>query len=701
MGDARQGGLRGLVERWWRERRAAGSAEVAPPTTTQPHERLPGLEGVRAIAVLAVLAYHGEIAGVLPAGFLGVDIFFVLSGFLITALLLREHEAHGAIDLRGFYLRRARRLLPALLAMLTATALVAPWLAPDAVARLREDLPAALFYVSNWWQIASAQSYFEAFNRPPLLQHLWSLAIEEQFYIVWPLLAIALLRASGRRGLALFSLAGALLATGWMAALAIHWAMPEERDASRLYFGSDTHCMGLLVGAALAALIDPWRRPAVAGPARAARGRALDALGGVALLGLLAIMALGHDTQPWLYRGGFLLVSVLTALLLLAAVQPASWLQPVLASAPMRWIGERSYGLYIWHWPVFVMLRPRLELPADPWLAFALRLAVTVAIAELSYRWVEVPVRRGQFLTAVRRPWLALGAATAAAFIVSTAVLLLAPRATDPTGNLAAAAAGGAPFLGEFAGKIEAPERSAVEADTIAAVAAASTAARAAGRIRPAPAVVAAPALAQASGEGLPRVTAFGDSVLLGARDALLRKLPGAEIDAEVGRQASRGLTRVREVKAQERLGNVVLLHIGSNGFLAEPQLRAALAELADRERVLLVTVRVPKRWEAHNNDILERASREFPNTVLVDWARLSADHPEYFVADGVHLSSAGIRRFTEEIRRLARGPAGGGEREAPSSSPTPSAERAALVPEHSGPTTPAAEPSPLARASL
>ncbi len=700
MVDARQGGLRGLVGRWGREHRAAGGDEVAPRTAPQAHERLPGLEGVRAIAVLAVLAYHGEIAGLLPAGFLGVDIFFVLSGFLITALLLREHEAHGAIDLRAFYLRRARRLLPALLAMLTATALVAPWLAPDAVARLREDLPAALFYVSNWWQIVSAQSYFEAFNRPPLLQHLWSLAIEEQFYIVWPLLAIALLRASGRRGLALFSLAGALLATGWMATLAIHWGMPEERDASRLYFGSDTHCMGLLVGAALAALIDPWRRPAVAGPARAGRGRALDALGGVALLGLLAIMALGHDTQPWLYRGGFLLVSVLTAALLLAAVQPASWLQPVLASAPMRWIGERSYGLYIWHWPVFVMLRPRLELPADPWLAFALRLAITFVIAELSYRWVEVPVRRGQFWATVRRPWFVLGAATAAAFTVSTAVLLLAPRATDAAGDLAAAARG-APFLGEFAGKIEAPERSVVEADTIAAIAAASPAARAAGRVRPAPAVVAAPALAQAKPEGLPRVTAFGDSVLLGARDALLRQLPGAEVDAEVGRQASRGLTRVREVKAQERLGNVVLLHVGSNGFLSESQLRAALTELADRERVLLVTVRVPKRWEAHNNDILERASREFPNTVLVDWARLSADHPEYFVADGVHLTSAGIRRFTEEIRRLARRPAGDGGREAPSSSPTQSAERAALVPERAEPTTPAVAPSPLARASL
>ena len=352
--------------------------------------RLRGLDGLRALAILGVVLYHGDLAW-FPGGYLGVDLFFVLSGFLVTALLLEERIWCGTIDLAGFYARRLRRLFPALAAMLAVLWVVVPWCAPDAQLRLLSDIPAALFYVANWWFIQNEGSYFDFIGRPPLLQHLWSLAIEEQFYLIWPLLLAAGLAVTRYRA-ALFATLVALTVTGWMAVLAIHQGLPMEGDPSRLYFGSDTHCMGLFVGAALAGVIRPWgwrvQHP----------GHALfvarEGVGLLGLAGILAAFALAAEHGPWLYRGGFLVFALCSLALLQAVLMTHSLLGRLFEWSLLRWIGRRSYALYLWHWPVFMLTRPGLDTPLSGALNLILRLVLVALLAELSHRLIEAPAMR-------------------------------------------------------------------------------------------------------------------------------------------------------------------------------------------------------------------------------------------------------------------------------------------------------------------
>src|SRR5215207_5907483 len=376
---------------------------------------MPGLDGLRALAVIAVLLYHGGLTWI-PGGFLGVEVFFVLSGYLITALLLAEWRAHGSVALKGFWLGRARRLLPALYLVLVVTLAYAVVFLPGEVAGLRGDVFAALGYVTNWYLIFGHESYFEAIGRPSLLKHLWSLAVEEQFYLLWPLvvaiaLSVGATRWRRRRVLAL-ALAGAAASALLMALL-----YRPEMDPSRLYFGTDTRATGLLIGAALAVVWTPELRrtrsrvpscPTVRcfglertwGRFRRQWGWTapvlLDALG-LAALGTLAFLCLRlGEFDPPLYRGGLASVSLATAALIMALTHPQTRIgSTLLGYWLLRWIGVRSYGIYLWHWPVFMVTRPGLDVPLDGWPLLALRLAVTIVLADLSYRYVETPIRHG------------------------------------------------------------------------------------------------------------------------------------------------------------------------------------------------------------------------------------------------------------------------------------------------------------------
>ena len=356
---------------------------------TPPYRGLPyvaGLDGVRAIAVAGVLLYHGGVAK-FSGGFLGVDVFFVLSGFLITSLLLSERARRGHIDLAAFWLRRARRLLPAAFLVVGVCTLVVAVFYPSLLPRARGDAIASFFYVNNWHQAFAHESYFAALGRPPMLQHLWSLAVEEQFYLVWPIVLALCLNRLGRWPTALVTIIGA-----GASALAMGLLFQLGHDPSRVYYGTDTHASGLLVGALLACLAPlGGRRPA---PTRG-RGLFLDFLGVAALIAIFAAMTSWHDYDPAVYRGGLLLFAVAVALLLLVLTDPAAHIGAVLGVAPMRWIGQRSYGIYLWHWPVMVLTRPGIDLHWNRWVLVPAQIGVAVLLAAASYRWVEMPVRRG------------------------------------------------------------------------------------------------------------------------------------------------------------------------------------------------------------------------------------------------------------------------------------------------------------------
>lgn len=371
------------------------------PDPAQDNARLPyvpALDGLRALAVVAVLLYHAGLN--VWGGFLGVETFFVLSGYLITSLLQADWQRYGRIKLARFWMRRARRLLPALFLVLAGTLVFTSVRLPDEVADLRTDTLAALGYVMNWHLIVSQQSYFDASMRPPLLQHLWSLAVEEQFYLFWPLLF-----AAGRRYLRASALFFTTLAVAGLSVALMAILYQPGTDPSRVYYGTDTRASALLLGAALAMIWVPGRIPAAA---NRRVGLALDAVGLAALGGLIVAYARVYEVYPLLYRGGFVLIALTTAVVIAAVTHPSARVLPgLLGMRPLRWIGLRSYGIYLWYWPVFMVTRPYEDVPFGGGQVLLLRFGVVVSLAALSYRYIEMPIRRG----AIGRWWQALGAA--------------------------------------------------------------------------------------------------------------------------------------------------------------------------------------------------------------------------------------------------------------------------------------------------
>jgi peptidoglycan/LPS O-acetylase OafA/YrhL len=346
----------------------------------------PALDGLRGLAVAGVLVFHG---GYLQGGYLGVDAFFVLSGFLITSLLLVEATGSGGVSLRRFWARRARRLMPALACVLGFVAIYAwVWAKPEELSTIRGDAIATLLYVANWRQIFTSNDYFALFRSPSPLQHTWSLAIEEQFYVLWPLIVFGLVRM--RRG---FSSARTVLITcSSLAVVSVVWAQVlfHISDTARVYYGTDTRAAAILFGGALAAWL-VWRGPVQGRVSR----RVLEVLGVVAFVGVGIAWVSLPGTSPVLYEGGLVLCGIGVAVVIAAAVHPDRGVVfRVLSLKPLCWLGLISYGVYLWHWPLFVVLNPDRVHLTGGWL-FLVRIAVTLAIAIASYFLIERPIRYG------------------------------------------------------------------------------------------------------------------------------------------------------------------------------------------------------------------------------------------------------------------------------------------------------------------
>ena len=612
---------------------------------------LPGLDGLRAIAIIGVLLYHSGVDWV-PGGFLGVDVFFVLSGFLITSLILEEYDRSGRVDFRRFYIRRARRLLPAVFVMLIAVGIAVLLFYRDALSAFREDALATLVYLNNWWYIVVDQSYFESMGRPPLLKHLWSLSVEEQFYLIWPAVALVLVRRGGRPLVRRVAIVVAIASTAWMAYLAIRGGYPIDADPSRAYFGTDSHIMGLLIGAALATIWRPGRLSTTI-PRSA---QALVTGIGVAMIATIAgfYLFVGEFT-PWLYRGGFLALAVFTAVLIAAATHPASPLGAILGVGVLRYLGRRSYGIYLWHWPIFMVTRPGIDVPWSEPVAFVVRMAVTLAIAEISYRLVEMPIRRGALGSAwhaVRSganrgiqqilTLLAAGLTAVVAAVVAIALIVTPGQGRDAIPADVAEAMGiadggpevvsiddapeaGEPIVADTTGTADSPEALPVDERTIEEIRAENGS-----------------------------VSVLGDSVVLGARNTITAAIPGAKVDAEVSRMPGAFTGRVKKLDRRDNLANVVVLHLATNGVLTEEILRNTLDPLADYERVVLVNASVPRSWEKPNNAIIDDVAPDYPNVVVADWNKAADGQRDFFVSDGVHLTRKGAAAFADLIRQSA-----------------------------------------------
>ena len=388
-------------------------------TGATPEERgrpgfAPGLEGLRGLAVCVILLYHNDFVWI-GGGFLGVSTFFTLSGFLITALLIAEHEHRGRIDLGAFYARRVRRILPAALLALAGIVVFGALVAePAQIMRLRGDGISALFYVANWWLMATGADYATQFGAPTPVQHFWSLAIEEQFYLVHPWLVLAGLGMAARSRRPLAALLALLTLTAWIWTA---WLEASLVSNARLYYGTDTRVAELLVGALVAVLADPRATP----PTQAAQ-RMIGVLGVVGLVLSAAFWCVAAPQDPRLYRGGLALYAIASAAVVAAAALPGSAVSTTLARTPLRWLGRISYGAYLYHWPIYLWL-DEARTGLEPWTLLPLRLLVTLLIADLSYRLLEEPIRHGRRLHGPSRVLLpaAASAAIVAGFVTVTA----------------------------------------------------------------------------------------------------------------------------------------------------------------------------------------------------------------------------------------------------------------------------------------
>jgi peptidoglycan/LPS O-acetylase OafA/YrhL len=614
-----------------RARRARGASPAAG-------RRVGSLDGIRGLALVAVLIYHAD-ASWLPGGFLGVEMFFVLSGFLLTSLLLDEHRRTGAIDHVAYALRRVKRIVPGLFMLLTVLAVVGFFLADEDAHRLGRDLVSSVFGLTNWHLIRDGSSYFGQTGRPPLVRHLWSIAVEVQAYLVVPFVASFIAKRSRQ-------IAIATLGSGVAVSAILLGVLARTSSTTRAYFGTDTRIGAILAGALIAVVLTQQR-----GPVKlrlSGRALAIMTCAGAAALAFLFVVT--NDRSGFLYPAGFLIAQGATALLLVAASRSLEAAQ-VLSYPPLRWLGTRSYGIYLWHWPVVALVRPGVDVDWSPIFTALFTIAVGIALGALSYRFVEQP-----FINARRSPWPApqirAGALAWACGMVATITLLVQTAPVDP---IAASLAAGERALAE-------------QEEQFADTAPATARPRGYGDDPPPgygddpPVAGAAPQAAPlavarrfAVKEGPPKntvkVTAMGDSVMLGAAPDLKERFgKSSYVNAEKNRQWRQGVQAIRVFKKQGKLGRVLIAHLGNNGGAKPEHIEAILKEIKGiSHHLVLATVRVTKPWQDQVNDVIKKAAKKHPKSIVIaNWYRMSEGHRDWFYSDGTHLTRKGAEEYTK-----------------------------------------------------
>ena len=569
---------------------------------------IPAIDGLRAVAVIAVMLYHLGVSWI-PGGFLGVDLFFVISGYVITRLLLDSIQRSGGLDLRAFYKSRLRRLLPPLVFMIVTTTLFIGVWAPDTIKRLLTDTPFALAGMMNWWLVFEQQDYFESIGRPPLLQHTWSLAVEAQFYLVWPLILLLVLRQLGRKVIPVAALTIAIGSGIALLLVSLRIDSNSSQSVSHVYFGTDTHSIGLFLGAALAVNWIPQNlKLDIAKRAQ----DVIDAIGVFGFLGILACFLFIDESNPTLYKIAFPLAGIFGCAIIMSIVHPASRFAPLLQGKAILWIGERSYAIYLWHWIVFQVTRPSVDLAGASWALYALRVLIVFALADISLRWVELPFRNGyieswfrgmKYRTKKVRVRQKTTVALSVFSILLATSLVSANAIAISDRNLAKL-------------KLEITSGAEVQSQ------------------------ISNPA------DGL---WVVGDSVILGIRHELSGRRDVGLINAHVGRQAPE-LIEVLNKDKSRMAGAPIIVNMGNNNRLSESEVVSIFEAIKDQPQIIVVNTAVPRGWKDENNSLIAQVAANYQNVKIVDWNKISEGHPEYFAPDGVHLVPTGIAVYVDAI---------------------------------------------------
>ena len=565
------------------------------------------IDGLRAIAVTAVVLYHLGISWI-PGGFLGVDLFFVISGYVITRLILDSINQSSALDLRAFYAARLRRIYPGFLFMVVCTILFIGVWAPEAIKRFLSDLPYALTGTINWLLVARHQDYFETIGRPPLLQHTWSLAVELQFYLIWPIILLTILKYFGKRNIARIALIIAIISGTALFFVSLQLDQSNAQQVSHIYFGTDTHSLGLFLGSALAV---SWIPQNLSADIEKRAQDVIDGIGVVGLLGLISTFLFIDETNASLYRIAFPLAGIFGCLVIISLVHPASRFAPIISTAPFRWVGQRSYGIYIWHWVIFQVTRPSVDLSGQTWALYLARVLLVLALADISLRWVEIPFRQGLVQTWFRgmkyrsakvklRQQISVLLSIITVLVITTSISL---QAIDKSNQI-----------------VQESNQQQIDQNQSDADLGSTT--------------------------GL---WVTGDSVILGIRSKLENKEHISLVNARVGRQAPE-LLAVMQVDQSSVPQSPVIFNLGNNNALTEQTVIDIFEVVKNQPQIIVVNTAVPRPWRDANNAIISRVASRYMNVKLVDWARVSNGRPELFAPDGVHLSPTGSDVYVDLV---------------------------------------------------
>ena len=565
------------------------------------------IDGLRAIAVTAVVLYHLGLSWI-PGGFLGVDLFFVISGYVITRLILDSINQSSALDLRAFYAARIRRIYPGFIFMVICTIIFIGVWAPEAIKRFLSDLPYALTGSMNWALVARQQDYFESIGRPPLLQHTWSLAVELQYYLIWPIILLTVLKYFGKRNIARIALIIAMVSGITLFFVSLRLDQANAQQISHIYFGTDTHSIGLFLGSALAV---SWIPQNLSADITKRAQDVIDGIGVAGLLGLIATFLFINEKNPSLYQIAFPLAGIFGCFVIISLVHPASRFSPIISTAPFRWVGQRSYGIYIWHWVIFQVTRPSVDLTGETWALYLARVLLVLALADISLRWVEIPFRQG-----VVQNWFR-GIKYRSAKVrlrQQISVLLSIILVLAVTSSISVQAINKSNQAIAYLNNDISDQDQGVQD------------------------------LGSTTG-----LWVTGDSVILGIRSKLESKEHISLVNARVGRQAPE-LLAVMKVDQSSVPSSPVIFNLGNNNALSEQTVIDIFEVVKNQPQIIVVNTAVPRAWRDKNNLIISKIAALYPNVKLIDWDRISTDRPELFAPDGIHLSPLGSDVYVDLV---------------------------------------------------